>query len=226
MARWTRESVAALVDHTLLKPEATEADVAALIEEAEALGVYAACVSPSLVPAAVRARTSTVKIAAVAGFPSGKHLPGVKAHEAALAVAAGADEIDMVIDVGAALDGRFDAVREDIATVRAAIGERTLLKVILESAALLQYGGRTVLADACRAAETAGAEYVKTSTGFHPSGGAAVEAVEIMVATVGPQLEVKASGGIRTAEAAVAMLDAGARRLGLSGTRAVLDGLG
>lgn len=226
MTRWTREGVAALVDHTLLKPEATEGDVAALIAEAEALGAYAACVSPSLVSAAVRARTSAVKIAAVAGFPSGKHLPGVKAHEAALAVAAGADEIDMVIDVGAALDGRFDAVHDDVAAVRAAIGDRTLLKVIVESAALLQLGDKQVLADACRAAEAAGAEYVKTSTGFHPSGGATVEAVEIMVATVGPRLEVKASGGIRTAQAAVAMLDAGAGRLGLSGTRAVLDGLG
>lgn len=225
MGGWSRESVAALVDHTLLKPEAGEGDVAMLVQDAEELGVYAACVSPTMVPAALRARPFTTKIAAVVGFPSGKHFPAVKAHEAALAVAAGADEIDMVIDVGAALNGEMDAVRADIAAVRAAIGERTLLKVIVESAALLQYGGEQVLVDACLAAKAAGAEYVKTSTGFHPSGGASVEAVQIMVAAVGPQLEVKASGGIRTAADAVAMLDAGARRLGLSGTRDVLDGL-
>jgi deoxyribose-phosphate aldolase len=225
MSRWSRESVAALVDHTLLKPEAGDVDVAMLVQDAEELGVYATCVSPTMVPAAVRARPSTTKIAAVVGFPSGKHLPAVKAHEAALAVAAGADEIDMVIDVGAALSGDMDAVRADIGAVRTAIGERTLLKVIVESAALLELGGSEVLVAACLAAKAAGAEFVKTSTGFHPYGGASVTAVEIMVAAVGPQLEVKASGGIRTAADAVAMLDAGAGRLGLSGTRDVLDGL-
>lgn len=226
MSRWTRERVAALVDHTLLKPEASEGDVAMLVQEAEELGVYAACVSPSMVTAAVRARPFTTKIAAVVGFPSGKHLSAVKAHEAALAVAAGAEEIDMVIDVGAALAGDMDAVRADIAAVRAAIGERTVLKVIVESAALLEQGGRDVLVDTCLAAKAAAAEYVKTSTGFHPYGGASAGAVEIMVAAVGPQVEVKASGGIRTAADAIAMLDAGATRLGLSGTRAVLDDLG
>jgi len=226
MSRWTRERVAALVDHTLLKPEASAGDVAMLVQEAEELGVYAACVSPSMVTAAVRARPFTTKIAAVVGFPSGKHLSAVKAHEAALAVAAGAEEIDMVIDVGAALTGDMDAVRADIAAVRAAIGERTVLKVIVESAALLEQGGRDVLVDTCLAAKAADAEYVKTSTGLHPCGGASAGAVEIMVAAVGPQVEVKASGGIRTAADAIAMLDAGATRLGLSGTRAVLDDLG
>ncbi|BBY17917.1 deoxyribose-phosphate aldolase [Mycolicibacterium litorale] len=226
MGTWSREAVAALVDHTLLKPEANEGDVDMLVQDAAELGVYAVCVSPSMVSAAMRARPFRTKVGAVVGFPSGKHVPAVKAHEAALAVAAGADEIDMVIDVGAALAGDIDAVYADILGVRAAIGERTLLKVIVESAALLEFGGSPVLVDACRAAAAAGAEYVKTSTGFHPCGGASVTAVEIMVATVGPTLEVKASGGIRTAADAVAMLDAGARRLGLSGTRAVLDGLG
>ncbi|WP_197373413.1 deoxyribose-phosphate aldolase [Mycolicibacterium baixiangningiae] len=225
MGRWSRERVAGLVDHTLLKPEATEGDVDTLVHEAAELDVYAVCVSPSMVPAAMRARPFMTKVAAVVGFPSGKHLPGVKAHEAALAVAAGADEIDMVIDVGAMLSGARDAVLADIAAVRAGIGERALLKVIVESAALLEFGGEQVLIDACLAAKSAGAEYVKTSTGFHPCGGASVTAVEIMVATVGPMIEVKASGGIRTAADAVAMLDAGATRLGLSGTRAVLDGL-
>ncbi|OBB60192.1 deoxyribose-phosphate aldolase [Mycobacterium sp. 852013-51886_SCH5428379] len=225
MGRWSRRAIADLVDHTLLKPEATDADVAALMAEAGELGVYAACVSPPMVPIAKQERPADVAIAAVVGFPSGKHFSAVKAHEAAYAVAAGADEIDMVIDVGAALAGDFDAVRADIEAVRTAIGERTVLKVIVESAALLQFGGEQVLVGACRAAADADAEFVKTSTGFHPCGGASVAAVELMAATVSPHLEVKASGGIRSAADAVAMLDAGATRLGLSGTRAVLDGL-
>lgn len=216
--------MAAFVDHTLLKPEATEADVAALVAEAAELGVYAVCVSPSMVPVAVRAGAG-VRVASVAGFPSGKHLPAVKAHEAALAVASGACEIDMVIDVGAALAGDLDAVRADVHAVRGAIGG-AVLKVIVESAALLALADEPTLAQVCRAAEDAGADFVKTSTGFHPAGGASVRAVTLMAETVGGRLGVKASGGIRTAEDALAMLDAGATRLGLSGTRGVLDGLG
>jgi deoxyribose-phosphate aldolase len=222
---WSRVAVAELVDHTLLKPEATEADVVALVREADELGAYAACVSPTMVATAKAVGAAGPVIAAVVGFPSGKHFSPVKAHEAVLATAAGAAEIDMVIDVGAALAGDFDAVRDDIAAVRAAIGENVVLKVIVESAALLAFGGEQALVAACRAAEEADADFVKTSTGFHPSGGASVAAVELMAATVGPRLEVKASGGIRTAADAVALLDAGATRLGLSGTRAVLDGL-
>lgn len=216
--------MAAFVDHTLLKPEATEADMAALVAEAAELGVYAVCVSPSMVPVAVRAGAG-VRVASVAGFPSGKHLPAVKAHEAALAVASGACEIDMVIDVGAALAGDLDAVRADVHAVRGAIGG-AVLKVIVESAALLALADEPTLAQVCRAAEDAGADFVKTSTGFHPAGGASVRAVTLMAETVGGRLGVKASGGIRTAEDALAMLDAGATRLGLSGTRGVLDGLG
>ena len=215
--------MAAFVDHTLLKPEATDADVAGLVAEAAALGVYAVCVSPSMVPVAVRAGTG-VRVASVAGFPSGKHLPAVKAHEAALAVASGACEIDMVIDVGAALAGDIDAVRSDVHAVRSAIGG-TVLKVIVESAALLALADEPTLTQVCRAAESAGADFVKTSTGFHPAGGASVRAVALMSETVGGRLGVKASGGIRTAADALAMLDAGATRLGLSGTRGVLDGL-
>jgi deoxyribose-phosphate aldolase len=131
----------------------------------------------------------------------------------------------MVIDVGAAVAGDFAVVAADIATVRAAV-PGALLKVIVESAALLSIAGERTLIQVCRTAEECGADFVKTSTGFHPAGGASVTAVEIMAATVGGRLGVKASGGIRTAEAAVAMLDAGATRLGLSSTRAVLDGLG
>jgi len=148
----------------------------------------------------------------------------VKAHEAAHAVASGASEIDMVIDVGAALAGALDAVRSDIEAVRVAVPE-AVLKVIVESAALLSLADGRTLAAVCRAAEDAGADFVKTSTGFHPAGGASVRAVALMAEAVGGRLGVKASGGIRTADDAVAMLDAGATRLGLSGTRAVLDGL-
>jgi deoxyribose-phosphate aldolase len=219
--RPTRDQVAALVDHTLLKPEATAADVAATAAEAAKLGVCAVCVSPSMVP---HANGAGVPVAAVAGFPSGKHLPEVKAQEAALAVACGASEIDVVIDIGAAVGGDLDGVRSDIAAVRAAV-PTALLKVIVESAVLLKLAGEQTLADVCRAAEDAGADFVKTSTGFHPAGGASLAAVALMADTVGGRLGVKASGGIRTAADALAMLDAGATRLGLSGTRAVLDGL-
>lgn len=214
-----------MVDHTLLKPEATEADIERLADEAAKLGVYAICVSPSMVSVAARSRSGAQKICAVVGFPSGKHLSAVKAEEARLATAAGAAEIDMVIDVGAAVAGDFEAVRADVAAVRAAVGEPVTLKVIVESAALLELVGERALTDACSAAAEAGADFVKTSTGFHPAGGASVRAVEVMVVAVGPQVSVKASGGIRTAADAVAMLDAGATRLGLSGTRAVLDGI-
>ncbi|BBX75054.1 deoxyribose-phosphate aldolase [Mycobacterium shinjukuense] len=220
----TRGRLAAVVDHTLLKPEATTADVVGLVAEAAELGVYAVCVSPSMVPVAVAASAGGVRVASVAGFPSGKHMSVVKAHEAAAAIDAGAHEIDMVIDIGAALAGDFDAVRSDIEAVRAA-ASGAVLKVIVESAVLLGRGDPHVLTRACRAAEDAGADFVKTSTGFHPAGGASVRAVELMTTTVGGRLGVKASGGIRTAADAVAMLNAGATRLGLSSTRAVLDGL-
>ena len=164
-------------------------------------------------------------VAAVAGFPSGKHLPAIKAEEAADAVADGAREVDMVIDVGAACSGELDVVRAEVAAVRSAV-PNAVLKVIVESAVLLERGGEPLLADICRVCEDAGADFVKTSTGFHPSGGASVRAVEVMAGVVGGRLGVKASGGIRTAQTAIEMLDAGATRLGLSASRAVLDGLG
>jgi len=131
----------------------------------------------------------------------------------------------MVIDIGAAISGDFAAVEGDVAAVRAAIEMNVVLKVIVESAALLSIVGEQALRSACRAAADAGADFVKTSTGFHPAGGASVQAVELMYAAVGPDVEVKASGGIRTTDDALSMLDAGATRLGLSGTRSVLDGL-
>ncbi|MFT7025623.1 MAG: deoxyribose-phosphate aldolase [Rhodococcus sp. (in: high G+C Gram-positive bacteria)] len=206
-----------MVDHTLLKPEATPQDVTALIEEGLALGVLAVCVSPSMLPV----RAGGLVVAAVAGFPSGKHHSLVKGAEARLAVDQGANEVDMVIDVGAAVAGDYNAVLSDILTVREAMGPTAVLKVIIESAALTD----EAIVETCLAAEKAGADFVKTSTGFHPAGGASVEAVRLMADTVGGRLGVKASGGIRTTDAALAMIEAGATRLGLSGSRAVLAGV-
>jgi deoxyribose-phosphate aldolase len=222
----SREYVANCIDHTLLKPEATEPDVVALVSEAAELEVYAVCVSPSMVHVANSFRPTNLEIASVVGFPSGKHVQAIKAEEARLAVAAGADEIDMVIDIGNALSGFLDPVQAEIAAVFEAIPDYVILKVIVESAALLNLSGEQLLVDVCRIAEDAGADFVKTSTGFHPAGGASVRAVELMAGAVGDRIGVKASGGIRTAADAVALLEAGATRLGLSGTRAVLDGLG
>lgn len=211
------ENLARYVDHTLLKPEATSADIAATIAEAAALGSYSVCLSPSVLPVDL---PDGLKLAVVVGFPSGKHHSQIKAAEAALAASEGADEIDMVIDVGAAIEGRYDAVEADIRAVREAVPAPVVLKVIIESAALSD----EAIVAVSQAAERAGADFVKTSTGFHPAGGATVHAVELMKRTVGDRLEVKASGGIRTREDAEAMLAAGATRLGISSTRAVVEG--
>jgi deoxyribose-phosphate aldolase len=214
---WTRSAVARTVDHTLLKPEATGDDVAALVAEAVDLGVYAVCVSPSRLPVRV---VEGLAVCAVVGFPSGAHESEVKAGEAALAVRRGATEVDMVIDLGAVFADDWGTVEKDVAAVRLAC-RPALLKVILETATLPPER----IAEACRRSEAAGADYVKTSTGFHPAGGASAEAVRLMREVVGGRLGVKASGGIRDTATALAMLDAGASRLGMSGTRAVLDGL-
>jgi deoxyribose-phosphate aldolase len=211
--------LARYIDHTLLKPEATQADVAALVAEAIELGVYSVCVSPSMLPVTIPA-DADLKVAVVCGFPSGKHASAIKAAEAALSVSQGADEVDMVIDIGAAKAGRFDLVEADISAVRAEIPAPRILKVIIESAALTD----DEIVGACRAAVAAGADFVKTSTGFHPTGGATVHAVRLMSQTVAGALGVKASGGVRSHEDALAMIEAGATRLGVSGTRAVLSG--
>ena len=213
----TPADIAKLIDHTLLKPEATHADVEALILEAAELGTYSVCVSPSMLPVNAPAE---LKIAVVCGFPSGKHLSSIKAAEASAAVDAGADEVDMVIDVGAAKEKRYPDVEADIAAVRAAVPAPTVLKVIIESAAL----DDDEIVGVCQAAVRAGADFVKTSTGFHPAGGASVHAVKLMRQTVGPELGVKASGGVRTMEQAEQMIAAGATRLGVSGSRALLAG--
>ncbi|MVA75310.1 deoxyribose-phosphate aldolase [Auraticoccus sp. F435] len=217
----TREQLARYVDHTLLRTDATPADVRALAREAADLGAFSICISPSLL-ADVGPLPDGLALATVCGFPSGKHTSAVKATEAAQAVADGADEVDMVIDIGRLRAGEHEAVRADVEAVRRAMPETALLKVIIESAALTDL---EVVA-ACRAAEAGGAQFVKTSTGFHPAGGATVEAVELMARTVGGRLGVKASGGIRSWADAVAMVGAGATRLGLSGTAAVLAGAG
>lgn len=214
---WTRAALARTVDHTLLKPEATDAQVAALAAEAAELGAFSICVTPARLPVQVAAG---LVVCTVVGFPSGTHAPAVKAAEAADAVGKGATEVDMVIDLGSALAGDWGAVEADVAAVKAGCGE-VLLKVILETAALTD----EQVAEACRRSEAGGAQFVKTSTGFHPTGGASVDAVRIMREVVGDRLGVKASGGIRDTATALAMLEAGASRLGLSGTRAVLDGL-
>lgn len=214
---FTRDHAARLMDLTLLKPEATAEQVAALCVEAGELGVAAVCVSPSMLSVVVASLDPGIASCSVIGFPSGAVDTRVKAIEAALAVAAGATEIDMVAALGFIKAGDWGAVEADIAEVAAA-APNALLKVILETALLTD----KEIAEACRVARSAGADFVKTSTGFHPSGGASVDAVRLMAATVGDDLGIKASGGIRDAATARAMLDAGATRLGVSAAAAIL----
>lgn len=215
----TRNDVAQMIDHTLLKPEATTDDFKALIADAARLGTYSACVSPSALPVEV---PENLHVATVVGFPSGAVKPEIKAAEAARTVADGAEEVDMVINIALAKEGKFDELEAEIKAVRDAVPAPGILKVILETAALSD----DEIVAACKASENAGADFVKTSTGFHPAGGASVHAVEIMHATVGGRLGIKASGGIRTAKDALAMIEAGATRLGLSASAAILEELG
>lgn len=213
----SRADIAKMIDHTLLKPEATSDQVKALIAEAGKLGTYSICISPSQLPVEV---PEGLHIATVVGFPSGAVKAEIKAAEAARAVADGAEEVDMVINIAFAKEHRFDDLEAEIKAVRDAIPGK-ILKVIIESAALTD---EEIIA-ACKASESAGADFVKTSTGFHPAGGASAHAVKLMRETVGDRLGVKASGGIRDAAAAEEMIAAGASRLGLSSSAAVLDGL-
>jgi deoxyribose-phosphate aldolase len=219
----TAAEVAAMIDHTLLAPETSDQDVEALCAEAVELGVCAACVSAARVPSAARTLAgSSVRLAAVVGFPSGAHLAAVKAEEAARALADGASELDMVIDLAYAAGGDWAMVGEEIAAVRALAPAPVVLKVIIESAVLSD----DQIDAACAASVQAGADFVKTSTGFHPAGGASERAVARMAADVGGAgLGVKASGGIRTAAQALAMIAAGATRLGMSRTAQVLEEL-
>lgn len=228
MAKLTRAELANYIDHTLLATDATNDDVVALHNEASELGTFSICVSPNMLPVGrawepadetvTPGAEATPKICTVVGFPSGKHDSSIKAQEAANAVAKGAHEIDMVIDIAMLKAGRKDLVQADVAAVREAAPAPTLLKVIIESAALTD----DEIVAACEASEAAGADYVKTSTGFHKAGGASTHAVELMRKTVGDRLGVKASGGIRSYDDAMAMIDAGASRLGMSASRDVL----
>lgn len=210
-------TIASFIDHTLLKPEATAEDVRALVEEAARLQTFSVCVSPSALPVEV---PEGLKVATVCGFPSGAHHSAIKAAEAADSAKRGADEVDMVINLAQACSNNFAAVEADIRAVREALPKDVLLKVILETAALSD----EQITECCLAAERAGAEFVKTSTGFHPAGGASVHAVELMHKTVGGRLGIKASGGIRDFETAQKMIDAGATRLGCSASAAIIEG--
>jgi len=201
-----------LVDYTILRPDATWADVARLCDEAMAADLIAVCVNGSWVRRCVeRLRGTRVRVAAVVGFPLGAGTSAAKAAESAIAAAEGAAELDMVIPIGAAKAAEWSAVADDVAAVAAA-APGVLVKAILETA-LLSPGE---IAEACHASQRGGAAFVKTSTGFHASGGATVAAVAAMRAAVGPRFGVKASGGIRTGDAALGMLAAGANRIGAS----------
>ncbi len=205
--------IAKLIDHTLLKPEATRDQIAQLCREAREYGFAAVCVNPCYVGlAAELLRGSPVKVCSVVGFPLGATLPEVKAYEARRAIEEGAAEVDMVLNIGALKSGDLELVRQDIAAVvDVCHAKGALCKVIIE-AALLSDEEKVL---ACQLAKAAGADYVKTSTGFGP-GGATVHDVALMRRTVGPEMGVKAAGGIRSYEAAKAMLEAGATRIGAS----------
>ncbi len=205
------EDLAGYIDHTLLKPEATKEDIIRLCREAQQHHFYAVCINPSYLPvAAEELAGSAVKICIVVGFPLGAVTTAAKAFETAEAVQGGADEIDMVIHVGALKGGYSEYVMNDIsAVVRAAQGKT--VKVIIESGLLTD--DEKVLA--CRLAEQAGARMVKNSTGFGP-GGATVADISLMREAVGPGMEIKASAGVRTAETARKIIEAGAQRIGTS----------
>ena len=211
----SRTDVASIIDHTLLKPEATPDQFRALVNEAAELGTYSVCVSPSALPIEV---PDSLHIATVVGFPSGAVKPEIKAAEAARAVADGAEEVDMVINIPLAIEGRAEDLQAEIQAVRDAIPGK-VLKVIIESAALSD----DAIVLACKAAAAAQADFVKTSTGF-VGGGARVEDIRIMKEAVGDCAQIKASGGIHSYDEAMAMIAAGATRIGASAGLAILAG--
>lgn len=208
-----KQEIARLIDHTLLKPEATAAQVERLCEEARRYRFATVCINPVFVSlAAERLVGSGVEVCAVAGFPLGATTTETKVSEARRAMADGATEIDMVIHIGALKAGDHDAVRDDIAAVADAChAGGAQLKVIIETV-LLDDAEKVT---ACQLAQAAGADFVKTSTGF-AGGGATVEDVRLMRQTVGPEMGVKAAGGVRTYADAMAMVEAGATRIGAS----------
>ena len=214
-----RTLLAQAIDHTLLAPEATAAQIVALCAEADQLGVGAVCVSP--IWARLARQSTEIPVASVVGFPSGSHFTAIKAKEAEVAVADGASEIDMVANLSLIANADWKNLEQEIAEVRHAIGDGIVLKVILETA----LWSPEQISLACMHGVKGGANFVKTSTGFHKSGGATIEAVKVMRAAVGPNIGVKASGGIRTTQDAIEMMKAGANRIGASASRAILDGL-
>ena len=206
-------------DHTLLKAEATSDQVLKLCDEALEYHFASVCVNPVFVPlAAGKLAGSDVKVCTVIGFPLGANEPAVKAMEAALAVDEGAEEVDMVINIGKAKEKDFAYIQEEIAKVKQASRE-ALLKVIIESSALSD----DEIIGCCKAAMAAKADYVKTSTGFHKTGGASAHAVSLMRKTVGETMGVKASGGIHSLAEAQEMIEAGASRIGYSASVAIME---
>ena len=207
------------IDHTLLKPDASQEQIMNLIEEATEHDFASVCVNPTWVAFAAQALKGTdVKVCTVIGFPLGANTPEVKAFEAEDAIQNGADEIDMVINIGALKSQDYELVEKDIrAVVEAAKG--TLVKVIIETCLLTD----DEKVKACQIAQKAGADFVKTSTGFS-TGGATVADVALMRKTVGPDMGVKASGGARSYEDALAFIKAGATRIGASSGVAIMEG--
>ena len=211
---------ASMIDHTLLKAEATEAQIQKICDEAKKYVFASVCVNPTWVKYCAQALAGTeVKVCTVIGFPLGASTSAVKAFETKDAIANGAGEIDMVINIGALKDGNYDLVRNDIkAVVDAANG--TLVKVIIETCLLTD----EEKVKACELSVEAGADYVKTSTGFS-TGGATAEDIALMRKTVGPDLGVKASGGVRSLEDMKLMIENGATRIGASSGVAIMEGL-
>ncbi|MFV0560423.1 MAG: deoxyribose-phosphate aldolase [Enterococcus sp.] len=209
-----------MIDHTILKADATKEDVLKVIEEAKKYHFYSVCINPTWVALAKEElQGEPVAVCTVIGFPLGASTSATKAFETADAINNGADEVDMVINVGALKTGMFAEVQEDIQAVVTAAKDRALVKVIIETALLTQ----DEIVKACELAKAAGADFVKTSTGFS-TGGAKVEDVRLMRETVGPEMSVKASGGIHNETEALAMIEAGANRLGTSASIAIISG--
>ncbi len=216
-----KKNVAAIIDHTQLKPEASLAQIEALCKEAAEYHFASVCVNPSNVALCAKLLKGTgVNVCTVIGFPLGATSTASKAFEAAESIREGATEVDMVVNVGRIKSGDWDYVEKDIAAVVDAARGKALTKVIIETCLLTD----EEKVKACQAAKKAGADFVKTSTGFS-KGGATAEDVALMRKTVGADMGVKASGGIRDAQTAVAMVEAGANRLGVSAGVAIVNGL-
>lgn len=200
------------IDHTLLKPEATMAEIEKICEEAKEYHFKSVCINPTWVKhAAMKLKDTDVEVCTVIGFPLGANSKEVKAYEVKQAIEEGATEVDMVLNIGELKSEAWDYVSEDIKAVVDAAGDKALTKVIIETSLL----EREEKIRACELAKQAGADFVKTSTGFS-TGGATVEDVKLMRATVGPEMGIKASGGVRSPEDADAMVEAGATRIGTS----------